>query len=690
MTQHPVRWQAPQPLWTRFGADAAAAALSAEQARPAILRFASDDFMEQMLATLARDPARIDGLIAQPETWRLPGGAVADLIERTPLPRLAQSALRASAVRKTQPRVAAVENTPAKPLKLYQPAHQRHYLVSASLVCALPGLPERAITSGAEQVSCVMRRLLPASATDATLDEYAFVHDAAGARWQRVGRGTGAARAVAGEDVLPLFPLTHLDDGGRMRTLWTGSVPVGRREEYMGSTVDRSVAGSYAEGLQQAVLPGLPVPVSTAKLARVTQFQMEVAEPLKTMIRSAFKASDGLKQPAGATDQTSVINTSIYAFNLQQQQVSWLVLLDLADYLQAYLPDLWQVVLNDGAGANALPPLRRDIHNKVLTLSMSADLVAGLQPAVASKPAAPTLRAALKAMHIAGVRERLEATTLNYERSNTTAAAWPPFHFVWAGLGLATKQPAGPFAALASLAASNETLVPPELDAVPPLTGETQQALEAARLAAETVDRFTSLVGLALDDDGDAAAPPLPYALQLKNALRGAPNDAGLFVIRFVYTRRDCGPLHPPLISAPSEKFQLASFFDSDAPARPIRITLPTDTSPAGLRKFNKNTAFVLSDMLCGQVQRAKGMGLVDLVRSVLPWPLHKDLDVPTGSCKNDGINIGMICSLSIPIITICALILLIIIVTLLDFIFRWMPYFVICFPVPGLKGKKE
>ena len=33
-----------------------------------------------------------------------------------------------------------------------------------------------------------------------------------------------------------------------------------------------------------------------------------------------------------------------------------------------------------------------------------------------------------------------------------------------------------------------------------------------------------------------------------------------------------------------------------------------------------------------------------------------------------------MICSLSIPIITLCALILLIIIVTLLDFIFRWLP----------------
>ena len=47
-----------------------------------------------------------------------------------------------------------------------------------------------------------------------------------------------------------------------------------------------------------------------------------------------------------------------------------------------------------------------------------------------------------------------------------------------------------------------------------------------------------------------------------------------------------------------------------------------------------------------------------------------------------------MICSLSIPIITICALILLMIIVSLLDVIFRWLPYFIICFPLPKFKTK--
>jgi hypothetical protein len=40
--------------------------------------------------------------------------------------------------------------------------------------------------------------------------------------------------------------------------------------------------------------------------------------------------------------------------------------------------------------------------------------------------------------------------------------------------------------------------------------------------------------------------------------------------------------------------------------------------------------------------------------------------------------------------VTICALILLIIMVALFDFLFKWIPYFVICFPLPGLKAKKK
>jgi len=45
MTMHPIRWQSPQPLWARFGETVRVAVTAPDQTRPAILRFATDDFM---------------------------------------------------------------------------------------------------------------------------------------------------------------------------------------------------------------------------------------------------------------------------------------------------------------------------------------------------------------------------------------------------------------------------------------------------------------------------------------------------------------------------------------------------------------------------------------------------------------------------------------------------------------------
>jgi hypothetical protein len=75
----------------------------------------------------------------------------------------------------------------------------------------------------------------------------------------------------------------------------------------------------------------------------------------------------------------------------------------------------------------------------------------------------------------------------------------------------------------------------------------------------------------------------------------------------------------------------------------------------------------------------------------VLPWPLHKDLDPGDGApCRDPSGTVGMICSLSIPIVTLCALMLLLTIVVLLDVIFRWLPYFFLCFPLPRFRAKES
>jgi hypothetical protein len=216
----------------------------------------------------------------------------------------------------------------------------------------------------------------------------------------------------------------------------------------------------------------------------------------------------------------------------------------------------------------------------------------------------------------------------------------------------------------------------------------------AFRFVTATLGGPTGLTGTATRQDLEtkltavlAAAPPgLPVpVLAQASAL---PFDSPWLTIRCVLERPNCAALSAPVVSDPTAAFQLAAFFDPDAPARPIRIGMPADTTPAGLRKFDRNTAFVLSDVLCGQIGTLRQLSFVDLVRAVLPFPLHKDLGVgdPT-PCSESGSGFGMVCSFSLPIITLCALIMLLIMVKLLDIVLFWMPFFQICLPLPKKGG---
>ena len=49
------------------------------------------------------------------------------------------------------------------------------------------------------------------------------------------------------------------------------------------------------------------------------------------------------------------------------------------------------------------------------------------------------------------------------------------------------------------------------------------------------------------------------------------------------------------MLSDASRPFAVASYFDLDAPARQVHVSLPIDTSIAGLRKAKKNVSFIIS-----------------------------------------------------------------------------------------------
>lgn len=683
--RHQVQWAAPAPMWGRAPdlAETGRVALR----RPAILRFASDTFMDEFHRTLETDPSKLASLEAQYETWRGPGVSTPAVPEpvrgasrlEQKLTRLRVSADRrlvmfgasgsagagaALAERPVTVSPAIGSKTSAPPtLKLYQPAHQRFYLVTAALVCRLPGLPDREINATRqEKTAFVLRRLRTFVSNGVTTRfEYGFIAKSNGGVWQRVE--TPDTALAPGEEKMPLFAVNFQDDASQKRRVLAALIPAGRREVYVGAP-DQTTPQAKAidQGTGDTSDPGAPGPPLDARIALLSA---DVIEPWKALVQLAAKTKADIADPnnTGPDDPDPTKTTRKQARDSYRkasreniQVGSWYVLLDLATFLETQLKDVWDAITK-----NTTPPeqAQRDVVAAIAGASLPPNLQAALAVASTGRSVKPTLKEALTA--VADFREKLERVTGD-AFTTPLNSDWPNFLFPLADAEFGGAAPA----------------VTPAAPAGPTLS-DTQKILRK-------ISGLRNLIAAALPATPTAAVPDLPLAAQPVME----PDVTARFIIRCVFDRPECGPIDPPLLSAPSREFELASFFDPDAPARPIRISLPMDTSPAGFRRAPKNTAFMISDLLCGQINRAKGLGFVDLVLSVLPWPFHKDLPTTgTGPCTTDtGASLGMICSLSIPIITICALILLIIIVTLLDIIFHWIPYFIVCFPLPKFSAK--
>ena len=683
--------------------------------QPAILRFATDSFMDDFMNMMVNDPARLGDFLALPETWRGPLGQVAP-VETVPpfllkngrsrflptrtkqeLMRLSSGPLEASLKGQATTGQANAATSPPT-LKLYQPAHQRFYMVAGCLVCRQAGLPDHAVAGNRqERVTFVVRRLRERSAggqttaggltlpgTSKVYDEHAFITTPGNKGWLKI-EGVGEQLAKD-EEQLPLSPTNFTDTDERQRRLFAGLIPVSKREAYMGAAVSAAPARTSGPQASTNLLP---------KTARKILLRTQVSEPWKRIIDRSFSIRTAI---IGGDAPSPIQKSGLLKEAREQLQVSsWYVLLDLAKFLSEHVPEVWKVVLGQSAEntltGNAQQKLFDALKNTVADPTLINALRSVANPIVyTAESTKPTLRDALKAIKNPedDWEDRLDNVKTPYLRNKPDlTAAWPPFLFPLADPDKDVIAPQVPNS-VPPLSTSDEVEAEAVIDE-PPTVGLTDlqtQAALAQQAAHAAVDRLTALVVRALPTNSTKLVPEPPLASQ-----KPLETGEGLFVIRFVYERPLCGPLEPPELSKPTVPFQMAGYFDPDAPARPIRIALPLDISPAGLRKFDKNTAFAISDVLCGQMQRLRSLTFGDLVLSVLPWPFHKDLSTAapeTGACTTGGIEIGMICSISIPIITICALLLLIIIVTLLDIIFHWIPYFFICFPVPGLKAKKK
>jgi hypothetical protein len=548
---HDFEWVTAPPLWNVAQADPGARARFRE---PAILRFDTDTFMEDTLALMEKgDPALADR-VARPEAWDKPAAGW----------------------------VATSDPSLSKTLRLYQPAHSRFYLTTASLVCRRVGLPVRKVdTAAGERTSVLLRRLV--ARDNRTLDptdpetytEQAWIGDRKAGVWQ-----TLSGVVAKGEERLPAFPMNAAGDQGKKRQVWANMLPVASREIYEGARPANAAPTAPSGG------GGDPDPLADLRDPRRATFAATVIQGLTTLLDS----------PAQPTPAAVMAAAEPY-----MRDSLTFILLDLVDFLAAQLSDVLDAVR---AGSSA---------------GLSSEKAAVFDALGASFSATSNWRTALLA-----------------------ADAHRPTI-----LGTGTDTGAAP-------------------------VSSTFSGDDVRNAAVNLIHGglFQSAVFAALGDPQDIApaAPGGPPVIGARAAETGEP-EGGLYWIRFLYERPVCDRFHDPVVSNPSRPFRLGAFFDPDAPARPLVIRMPFDTSPKGLRRFPKGVAVLMSNKLRQQVERVRNQKLKDLD------------DGKVGDEPSWGL--GMICSLSIPIITICAFLVLMIFLQLLNIVFWWMAFFKICLPIP-------
>jgi hypothetical protein len=140
-----------------------------------------------------------------------------------------------------------------------------------------------------------------------------------------------------------------------------------------------------------------------------------------------------------------------------------------------------------------------------------------------------------------------------------------------------------------------------------------------------------------------------------------------LYQIRaFIRVLNDDG-CSPELVwSQYSEPFTIAQWYESGN-APPVQILLPDLSNKEALKRLKPNVAFVVPESL----------------QNMLSQNMPKKLADGEGGKGSGSLGIDWLCSFSLPIITLCAFIVLNIFLGLFNIIFNWMLFLKICIPIP-------
>lgn len=195
------------------------------------------------------------------------------------------------------------------------------------------------------------------------------------------------------------------------------------------------------------------------------------------------------------------------------------------------------------------------------------------------------------------------------------------------------------------LLSRDSSVTAPEMPASWPAMGATERSTLAHSLHRVMLARFKATKGR----EGRFDAPDARYVVR-------------------AFVRLKCpqgGPDHV-VWSQESPAFTIAPWYEG-AGAPPVQIALPDATDKSLLKALKPNVAFIVPPAM-QNLLKGKAKDLLEGNASASPWGL------------------SWICSFNIPVITICAFIVLNIFLSLFNLIFGWMFFIKICLPFPKKK----
>lgn len=133
----------------------------------------------------------------------------------------------------------------------------------------------------------------------------------------------------------------------------------------------------------------------------------------------------------------------------------------------------------------------------------------------------------------------------------------------------------------------------------------------------------------------------------------------------FVRVRRSDGCPPELFWTAETASFEIAPWYESGPAPMPV-VPLPDPFGPNGLSGFKPNVGFAVP------------ASIADVLRSNSPDDLIKG-----AGKRGASLGIGWLCGFNIPLITLCAFIVLSIFLSLLQIVFWWLAFIKICIPLP-------